>query len=78
MPANDSVWLDYDEYSLPSRPEAEQGDPEHAIERRDLGIGFLLAVCGELLPERQLDDRLLIVASEQGRSAANDECQKVE
>ena len=78
MPTNDRIGLDYDESSPPSRPEAEEGDPEDAIERRDPGLGLLLAICGELLSERQLDNRLLILALEQSRRTTNNECQKVE
>ena len=63
MPANDSVWFDNDESLLPSRPKAEEDDPEGAIELRDLGLGFVLAVSGKLLAEGQLDNHLLIVAS---------------
>ncbi len=78
MPANHCVRIDNDESSLPSRPESEEGDPEDAIERPDLESCFLLAVCGELLSEGQLDNHLLILASEQSRSRTNDECQEVE
>ncbi len=63
MPANHSVGLDYDEDSLPSRPESEEGDPENAIEWRDLGFGFLLAESGQLLPEGQLDNCLFFSTS---------------
>ncbi len=78
MPANDSIRLDYDESSHPSRPESEEGNPEDAIERRDLGLGLFLAVHGELLAEGQLYKCLLILASKQCRSTTNKECQKVE
>ena len=78
MPANHCVRIDNDENSLPSRPESEEGDPEDAIERRDLGSYFLLAVCGELLSEGQLDNHLLILASEQSRGTTNNECHEVE
>ena len=78
MPANHCVRIDNDENSLPSRPESEEGDPEDAIEWRDLGSCFLLAVCGELLSEGQLDNHLLILASEQSQSTTNNECQEVE
>ena len=54
MPANNRVGFDNNEHSLPSRPESEEGDPENAIEWRDLGFGFLLAESGQLLPEGQL------------------------
>lgn len=74
MPTNDSIRLDYDESSLPSGPESEEGDPDDAIERRNLGLGFLLAVCGELLAEGELDNELLITASEQCRGTTKNEC----
>ena len=78
MPTDDGIGIDNDERVLPSRPESEEGNPEDAIERCDLGLGFFMAIGGELLTKRQLDNGLLISASKQGRSAANDECQKVE
>lgn len=77
MPANNSVRLDDDEDSLPSRPEHGEHDPEHAVEWRDPGSYFLLAVCGELLAEGQLDNDLLTLASDEGGSATNSECQEV-
>ncbi len=58
---------------LPSRRESEEGNPEDAIERRDLGLGFLLAVGGKLLAEGQLDNHLLAVAAKESRSASHDE-----
>ena len=78
MPPNDGIWLYYDKSSFPPWPESEEGDPEDAIERRDLGFGFLLAVCVELLAERQFDKHLLVVASEQSRGTAKNERKKVE
>ena len=78
MPANDCVGFDDNEHSFPPRPESEEGDPKNAIEWRDLGCGFLLAECGQLLPESQLDNCLFFSISEQGRSGADDECQEVE
>ena len=59
-------------------PESEEGNPEDAIEWRDLGFGFVLAESGELLPESQLDNCLFLSTSEQGGSGADDECQEVE
>ena len=78
MPANHCVGFDDNEHSLPSRPESEEGDPEDAIEWRDLGFGFLLPESGQLLPESQLDNCLFFSISEQGRSTTDDECQEVE
>ena len=56
----------------------EEGCPEDAIEWRYLGLGFLLAVCRELLAEGQLDNQLLAMAADEGRSATENECQEVE
>ena len=78
MPTDDGIGIDNDERVLPSRPESEEGDPERAIEWRDHWFGFLLAVSGKLLTEGQLDNHLLIVASEQSRNASNYECQEME
>jgi hypothetical protein len=78
MPANYGVGFDNNEDSLPSRPESEEGNPEDAIEWRDLGFGFLLAESGELLPEGQLDNCLFFLTSEQGRSTTDDEFQEVD
>jgi hypothetical protein len=71
MPANHCVAVhavtcfgfENNEHSLPSRPESEEGDPEDAIEWRDLGFGFLLPESGELLPEGQLDNCLFFSTS---------------
>jgi len=78
MPADHGVRFDYDEGVFPTGPEPEQSYPENAIEWRELGLRFLLAVCGELLTKSQFDNHWLIVASEKGRGAASYECQKVE
>ncbi len=78
MPANHCVGFDNNEDLLPSRPESEEGDPENAIEWRDLGFGFPLAESGELLPEGQLYNCLFFATAEQGRSGADDECQEVD
>jgi hypothetical protein len=40
-------------------------------------ISFLLAVCGELLAEGQLNNRLLTLAADEGWSATNNKCQEV-
>ncbi len=77
VPANYCVGFDNNEHLLPSRPESEEGDPECAVEWRDPGSYFLLAVCGELLAEGQLDNDLLTLSSDEGRSTTNDECQEV-
>ena len=74
MPTNDGIWLDYDESLFPSRPEAEEGDPEDAIEWRDLELRPLLRVCGELLAKSEFDDYLLTVASDEARSTTHHEC----
>jgi hypothetical protein len=63
---------------LPSGPESEEGDPKDTIEWRDLGFRFLLAGCRELLAKSQLGNYLLILASDEGRSRTNNECQEVE
>jgi len=78
MPANDGIWFDDDKNSLPSRPESEEGNPEDAIERGDLGLCFLLAVRGELLAKGQFDYCLLIATSEKGWSTTEKESQKME
>jgi hypothetical protein len=78
MPVNHCVGFDNNEHSLPSRPESEEGDPESAIEWRDLGFGFLLAESGQLLPEGQLYNCLFFSTSEKGRSGVDDEFQEVE
>ena len=77
MPANDSVRLADDEGSLPARPESEERDPECAVEWRDSGSYFLLAVRGELLAEGRLDNDLFTLASDEGGSTTNSECQEV-
>ena len=55
----------------------EELDPECAVEWRDSGSYFHLAVCGELLAEGQLDNDLLTLASDEGGSTSNGERQQV-
>ena len=56
----------------------EQRNPEGAIEPRELGIRSRLGVRCELLPQDQLDDRLLIAASEEGKNRAKVHSHEVE
>jgi hypothetical protein len=58
-------------------PIREERDPECAVELRDSGSYFLLAVRRELLAEGQLDNDLLALASDQGGSTTNSGCQEV-
>ena len=74
MPTDHRVRLDHDQGVSPARPEPEQRNPEGSIDRRELGMSFLLSVRSELLAQSQLDDHLLTVASEDGKGTAK-ECQ---
>src|SRR5881397_2935839 len=50
--------------ALPPRPEARQGDPEGAIQRRETRPSVPMGVDRELLPECELDDRLALATPE--------------
>ena len=78
MPTDHRVRLDNDQDLFPSRPESEQRHPEGAIERRELGLRPRLGVGCELLPQGQLDDRLLIAASEEGENRAKEHRREIE
>ena len=58
--------------ALPPRPEARQGDPEGAIQRRETRPPVPMGVDRELLSQCQLDDRLILSASEEREDATED------
>ena len=73
MPAHDGVGLDDAENVSPSKPSSRKRDPEGAIERSQSRLNLLVCVGGELLAQRQLDDRLLAAASEEGADTDKDD-----
>jgi hypothetical protein len=62
----------------PSRPETGERDPKCAIEWCQSRLRFPLIVDGKLLAKGELNERLLAVATEEGRNASHDECQEME
>jgi hypothetical protein len=70
MPTDDRVRLDDDQGIFPTRPEPQECNPEGAIQRRESGLRSRLGVHRELLAQSQLDDRLLVPASEEGEAGA--------
>ena len=70
MPADDRLGLDDDQDGLPTRPQPGERDPEGAIEGREPRPPLLLDVDRELLPERELDERLVLPAPDKGWEAA--------
>jgi hypothetical protein len=69
VPADHGLWLNDEESASPSRPEARQGDPEGAIDGREARSWVPIDVDRELLAERELDDRLVALAPEEGEDA---------
>jgi hypothetical protein len=78
MPAHNRVRLDDDEDLLPARPEPGQRNPEGAIQRCEPRLRSRLGVRRELLAQGQLDDRLLIAASEEGDCTAKKRRRQIE
>ena len=76
MPTDHRIRLDDGQDLFPSRPEPEQRNPEGAIKGR--GPGSYLGIGGELLAKGELDDRLLIAASEEGESTAKEHRREIE
>ncbi len=75
MPAHNGVRLDDHPGVSPARPEPGQRDPESTIQRCETRLRVLLGVRCELLAQGQLDDHLLIVATEEGEATAK-KCQR--
>ncbi len=69
MPADHGLGLYDDQSALPARPEARKRDPERAIERRQSRPRLPLRVDGELLPQGQLHDRLVLATPEEREEA---------
>lgn len=72
MPAGHSVGLHDGQRLLPSRPQVDEGDPESAIQRRQSGTALAPSVDLELLAERELDEGLILAASQQREDAAEE------
>ena len=78
MPADDCLWLDDDQRLLPAGTDLRKEDPKGAVDRSDLRLGPSLGGGGKLLAQSELDQGLLIPASEQGWYTAKQECREVE
>lgn len=73
MPAHHRPGLNDQESFPPSWPYPGEEDPEGAIGTGESGARTLDGVDGELLTQRQLDDRLVVSAPEErGEAPAND------
>ena len=72
MPADHGLWLNDDESALPSRPEPREGDPEGAIQQREMRSRMSMHEDRELLAQRELDDGLVLAAPEQSEDAPKD------
>ncbi len=76
VPADHGFGLNDDQDLLPSRPDLRHKDPEAPIGRSDPGSTSLLGERRELLTKGELDDRLPISASKEGRNTAKeDQCE---
>ena len=78
MQSEHRVRLDDDQGLSPARPEPEQRNPEDTIEGSELWLRLLLAVCGELLAQSKVDDRLLIPISEKGHGTAKEQRREIQ
>ncbi len=78
MPADHGLGLYDDQIALPARPEARKRDPERAIERGQSRPRLPLRVDGELLPQGQLHDGLLLATPEEREEASDDRRQEQE
>ena len=72
VPADHGFGLNDDETGLPSGPESKKGNPEVAVKRGKPRARLLVDVGRELLSKRQLDNRLLTLAAEQGRDCGDE------
>jgi hypothetical protein len=70
MPADHGLGLDDDERALPARPATQQRDPERSIDRGESRPGLPLRVDGELLPQGQLHDGLLLAIPKESEQAS--------
>ncbi len=78
MPADHGLGWDDDPSGLPARPATRQRDPERPIDRGESRPGLPLRVDGELLPQGQLHDGLLLATPEEREEASNDSRQELE
>jgi hypothetical protein len=78
MPTDHCVRFDNDQGVFPAGPESEQRYPEGTIERHELGLRLLLGIRCELLAKSQLDENLLVVATEEGEAAAKKSQREIE
>jgi hypothetical protein len=72
MPADHSLRLHDEERASPSRPKARNGDPEDAIQGQKTWSWMSMGVNGEVMSQRELDDRLVLVTPEEGEDAPKD------
>jgi hypothetical protein len=73
VPSNYCFVLDDDEGLFSSRPDLWQKNPEGSVGRSDPGLGSHLGVGGQLLTQSELNERLLFLASKEGRKTAQED-----
>ena len=73
MPTHDDLGVNDDKVVLPSRPESGERYPERTIERGNPRPRPILGIDRELLPQRQMDGRLLSVISKEGEDGVKGE-----
>ncbi len=73
MPSHDGLWANNDKLILPARPESREHDPERTIELGNPRPRPIVSLNRELLAQRKLDDRLFLVASEEGNGAVKEQ-----
>ena len=70
MPTDHRIRFYEDEDCFPACTKPEEHNPKRPIERRELGLRSRLSIRRKLLAQRQLDDRLLTAAPEEGEATA--------
>jgi hypothetical protein len=70
VPADHRLWLNDDECGPRSRSEPREGDPKGAIQPRETRSRVSKRVDRELVPKRELGDRLVLAAPESCNEAS--------
>ncbi len=73
MPSYDGFRANNYKLILRTRPESREHDPERTIELGNPRPRPIVGINRELLAQRKLDDRLFLVASEEGKGAVKEQ-----
>jgi len=76
VPADHRFWSYDEEHASLSRPQSRQGDPERAIQGREMRPRVSIGIDGKLLSKCDLDKRLIPATSEEREDAPEDRDRK--